>query len=169
MLDSSAIIRAKSKDVIAVARQWEFFEGLKMMVQARQIYFPGAVRKELAEVDHPDTPGAWALNAYEHMDRSHEPRSDALEEVMRSAGAIVDPDAEKEEADPYVLAQAIELRRRGWTNVMVVTNERLDKKPLISMPTACERLGLASCSLEEFLTEIGFDPKDGWLRPPDLR
>lgn len=37
------------------------------MVQAGQIYFPNEVRKDMAEVRHPDTPGTWALNAYEHM------------------------------------------------------------------------------------------------------
>ena len=113
VLDTSAIVRAKIKQVIPLARQWEFFERLKKMVQAGQIYFPNEVRKELAEVRHPDTPGTWALNAYEHMDHSYEPSNDALGEVMREAGGIVDPDAEKEVADPYVLAQAIEFRLRG--------------------------------------------------------
>lgn len=129
VLDTSAIVRAKIKQVIPLARQWEFFERLKKMVQAGQIYFPKEVRNELAEVEHPDTPGTWALNAYEHMDHSYEPSNDALGEVMREAGGIVDPDAEKEVADPYVLAQAIEFRLRGRANVVVVTHEQLDVDP----------------------------------------
>ena len=66
-----------------------------------------------------------------------------------------------------VLAQAIEFRLRGRANVVVVTHEQLDTQH--SMPAACARLGLVSCSLEEFMAEIGFRPDEGWLSPAGPR
>ena len=97
------------------------------------------------------------------MDHSYEPREDALAEVMRLAGDVVEADAEGEPADPHVLAQALEFRRRGQTHVVVVTKDREDKPGIkIAMTTACDILRLAHCSLPDFLEEIGFDPKVGW-------
>lgn len=48
------------------------------------------------------------------MDLTYEPGDDAVAEVMQRAGDVVEKDAEGEPADPYVLAQALEFRRRGW-------------------------------------------------------
>ena len=84
-------------------------------------------------------------------------------EVMAVAGDLVEADAEGDPADPYVLAQALDLQRRGAGDVLVVTKDQLDKPSVkISMATACGRLGLSYCGLPEFLQEIGFDPKTGW-------
>ena len=161
ILDSSVIIDAKH--VIPPDRQWEFFEGLKEMVQAGRVFFPWAVRKELRQERYHDTPETWALNVYGYMDHSYEPREDVLAEVMSRAGDVVEADAEGEPADPHVLAQALEFRRRGRADVVVVTKDHLDKPGIkIAMTTACSRLEIASCSLPEFLGEIGFDPKAGW-------
>ena len=161
ILDSSVIIDAKH--VIPASRQWEFFEGLKEMVQAGRVFFPRAVRNELRQERYHDTPETWALNAYGYMDHSYEPREDALAEVMRLAGDVVEADAEGEPADPHVLAQALEFRRRGQEHVVVVTKDREDKPGIkIAMTTACDRLGLAHCSLSDFLEGVGFDPRAGW-------
>lgn len=161
ILDSSAIIDAKN--VIPPDRQWEFFEGLKERVRAGQVFFPRAVRKELRQERYHDTPETWALNVYALMDHSYEPAPDALAEVMRRAGDVVEVDAEGEPADPHVLAQAMEFTRRGHPDVVVVTQDHTDRLPIkIAMTTACGRLGLASMSLLEFLDEVGFDPKAGW-------
>ena len=109
-----------------------------------------------------DTPEAWALNAFEHVPRSFEPSTDAVSRVMDVAGEGVEADAEGEPADPYVLAQALELQSGDWADVVVVTKDREDRGDKIAMTTACVRLGLAYCTLENFLDEIGFDPKAGW-------
>lgn len=80
VLDTSAIVEAKR--AIATERQWEFFERLKELVLDGQIYFPKAVREELRQARHHDTPETWALNVYANMDLTYEPGDDAVAEVM---------------------------------------------------------------------------------------
>ena len=161
VLDTSAIIEAKQ--AIAAERQWEFFERLKDLVLDRQVYFPRAVRNELRQERYHDTPETWALNAYEHMDHTYEPGEDAVTEVMQRAGDVVEEDAEGEPADPYVLAQALEFRRRGL-DIVIVTKDAVNRMPIkIDMATACERLGIDWITLEAYMAEIGFDTQRGWI------
>ena len=154
VLDTSSVIEAKR--FIAPQRQWAFFECLKQMVQSGEVCFPRAVRDELRNERHHDTPETWALNAYEYVPNSLEPSMDAVIEVMDLAGAVVEADAEGDPADPYVLAQALEIERSG-RNVRVVTEDRTDRLPLkIAMTTACEKLGLDPCDLGSLLDAMGF-------------
>ena len=105
---------------------------------------------------HHDTPETWALNAYEYVPNSLEPSMDTVIEVMDLAGEVVEADAEGDPADPYVLAQALEIERSG-RNVRVVTEDRTDRLPLkIAMTTACEKLGLDPCDLGSLLDAMGF-------------
>ena len=164
VLDTSAIVEAKR--AIAAERQWEFFERLKYRVLDGQIYFPKAVPDELRQERHHDTPETWALNVYANMDLTYEPWVDAVAEVMQRAGDVVEKDAEREPADPYVLAQALEFRRRGL-DIVIVTEDRVNRMPLkIDMRMACDRLGIAWIALDEYMAEIGFDPRRGWIATP---
>lgn len=109
-----------------------------------------------------DTPEAWALDVCKLVKQSYEPADVTVASVMQVAGDVVDPDAEGDPADPYVLAQALEIREAG-RNVCVVTNDVVDRVPIkISMRMACERLHLRSCDLAAFMTAVDFDPKTGW-------
>ena len=154
VLDTSSIIEAKR--LIAPQRQWAFFERLKEMVQSGEVCFPKAVRDELRNERHHDTPETWALNEYEHVPRALEPSIETVAEVMDVAGGVVEADAEGDPADPYVLAQALEMKGRGRA-VRVVTEDRVDRLPLkIAMTTACERLGLEEIDLESLLQAMEF-------------
>lgn len=154
VLDTSSIIEAKK--IIAPQRQWAFFERLKEMVRNGEVCFPKAVRDELRNSRHHDTPETWALNAYEHVPRLLEPSIDTVIEVMDAAGAVVEGDEESEPADPYVLAQALEMKRRG-RGIRVVTEDRVDRLPLkIAMTTACERLDREPIDLAGLLQAMGF-------------
>ena len=160
VLDTSAIV--KVKQAIVAERQWEFFERLKDLVLGGRVYFPMAVRNELRQERYHDTPETWALNVYEHMEHTYEPGEDSVIEVMQRAGNVVEEDAEGEPADPYVLAQALEFRRRGL-DIVIVTEDRINRLPIkIDMATACGRLGIDWITLEAYMAEIGFDPRRGW-------
>ena len=156
VLDSSSLIA--SKKVIAARLQWRFFESMKVLVQSGQVCFPKAVRNELQQARHVDTPEAWALDACDYVQHSYDPDVATVAEVMQFTGDVVDADAEGEPADPYVLAKALEIQRSGRA-ARVVTEEHVDRLPIkISMVTACERLGLNACNLDDFLTVIAFEP-----------
>lgn len=66
---------------------------------------------------------------------------------------VVDPDkAGVEEADPYVLALAVYLKREGY-DVTVLTEETKNRPDKLSMNTACGLLRLWCLSIEPFLVE----------------
>ncbi len=76
---------------------------------------------------------------------------------MAEAGDVVDPNRTKEDADPYVLALALQLVEQG-NDVCVVTEDRVDRNR-IAVTTACDRLGVAHCSVREFLGSLGIKTK----------
>ena len=79
---------------------------------------------------------------------------------------VVEKDAEGEPADPYVLAQALEFRRRGL-DIVIVTEDRVNRMPIkIDMRMACDQLGIAWIALEAYMGEIGSDPQRGWIASP---
>ena len=164
VIDACALIQVKHE--IAPHLQWGFLERLKGMVMSGAVCFPRAVRNELQQARFIDTPEAWALDVCGQVQHCYDPADDVLARVMAVAGDVIDSEAEGDPADPYVLAQAVELLDAGRT-VCVVTNDLIDRKPIkIAMSTACIRLGLPWCDLAGFMSSLGFDPKKGWPQPP---
>ena len=135
VFDTSALIEAKT--MISARRQWRFFEILKEMVQRGEVCFPPEVKNELQVGKHIDTPEAWALDVWRAV-RCPAPHVNTLAHVMQVAGDVVDEGLEREQADPYVLAQALEMRGLG---ARVITEDRTDRLPIkIALTTACDRL-----------------------------
>ena len=136
------------------ASQWELFRRLETMVEQGELFFPRQVAAELRQARHVDTPEAWALAAGPKVTRAYDPDTTFVQQVMAVAGDVVDPDAEEDPGDPYVLAQALELANANF-EICVVTEDVVDHLPLrISMATACQRLNLPHCQLQEFLASI---------------
>ena len=77
--------------------------------------------------------------------------------VLTVAEQLVDLEAthEREVADPYVAAKALEIVERDLSRVVVATNDRVDRLPAkLSLITACRRLDLECWGPEEFLVWI---------------
>ena len=151
VIDSSALIKAKT--IVSVSNQWDAFKHLEQMVVNGRIALPRQVINEMADIAHPDLPGAWApgvrgsfrhtLDAdYEHMAR-----------VMSVARDVVDVNKSGEDADPWVLALALHLEGDGHT-VCIVTEDVVDRTS-ISIATACGRLDLDWCGVRTFLDHCG--------------
>jgi hypothetical protein len=84
---------------------------------------------------------------------------------MAEAGDVVDANKAKEDADPYVLALALQLLGDGH-DVVVVTEDRVDRNR-IAVTTACDRLGIQHCSVREFLRSIGVKTKTSTAEADD--
>ncbi|MHC4472488.1 MAG: DUF4411 family protein [Planctomycetota bacterium] len=122
ILDASAIIEVKR--LILATEQWEFFEKLKRLVQKGLASFPKKVAQELRQARHHDTPEAWSLNVIRDVQYPKEPDPETVRRVMAIAGEVIDEEAEGEQADPYVIAHALEIAdcpqhvsvstSRGW-------------------------------------------------------
>jgi hypothetical protein len=155
VLDSASLIRLKR---IPVRDQWELFRRLEEMVADGAIAMPRQVIREVSEISHPDVPGVWARGVEPRLVHPLEPDYEILEEVMVQAGDVVEPDDPGDPADPYVLAIALQLQRNG-NECMVVSDDVVDRPPLkTSVKTACKRLHLSHCTLEEFLHDIEGPP-----------
>jgi hypothetical protein len=150
VLDSSALINFKH--IIGIEHQWQFLECLKEMVTSGELYICRAVVKEVKQ-PHPDAPGAWAYGVRDLVQEAYDPQEVFVAEVMVLAGDVIDDEDEESDADPHVVAQALELRSRGF-DVCVVTTDARSHQDRIAMTEACARFEIKSCSDRDFIAEI---------------
>lgn len=91
-----------------------------------------------------------------------EPSDETLVTVLDTAAELVDVEAtdDREVADPYVAAMAVEIAQRNVDcDVVVATNDIVDRMPVkLSLGTACSRLGLKCWTAEQLID---------WVREPE--
>lgn len=155
VVDTSILIEFKR--LVKIDEQWDVLAHMLKLVEDGSLTFPRQVAKELQEVRFPDAPGAWIGHAKGKI--CHPQPDDAtLARVLAVAEQLVDLEAthEREVADPYVAAMAIEIVERDlFSRVVVATNDRVDRLPAkLSLLTACARLGLDCWTPEEFLAWV---------------
>ena len=127
IVDTSALINFKT--LIGVSDQWDAFKLLEQLVEQGQIAMPRQVVNEASEIAHPDLPGAWAPGVRSRLRYPLDVDYEHIQRVMREAGDVVDPNKSSEDADPYVLAQAVQLQAQGL-EVVVVTDDDVDRMPI---------------------------------------
>lgn len=137
------------------------------MVESGRVTIPVHVERELRpDAPHPDVPAAWAFAKARLGQVRREPSPERVRSVLSVFPRLVDPDSEREDADPYVVALALELKNAGQ-DVAVVTHDVTDHPPLkTSVKTACDHFGLAVIDLEEFREAIS--PAEGNASQPRL-
>jgi hypothetical protein len=145
------------KSMVKIDDQWSRLIHMSDLVRAGALTFPRQVAKELANGQFPDAPGAWI--GYAKRDVCHpEPAEETLVKVLEVAPNLVDFEAtaDREVADPYVAAMALEIEsRHNGCRVIVATNDIVDRLPLkLSLLTACTRLGIEVCSPEDFIAWV---------------
>jgi len=116
--------------------------------------FPRQVLGELERVADPFGPDQQYLWAKRNQATAceNDPSLESVKAVLAVVPRVLDPDkdAGAEEADPYVLAKAHELRRDG-TDARIVTEEKNDTPRKMSLRTASGLLGIPSVPLRAFL------------------
>ena len=110
LLDSNAWIDTQG---LPVACQWDFVLGLATRVEAGEIAIPAHVIRGVAEVHHPDMPGAWAKGMEPRMKYPLEADPIHVARVMSETPTVLDVDADTEQADPFVLTLALHLATAG--------------------------------------------------------
>ena len=153
VLDPSALIQFKQ--LVKVENQWQFFRCLERMVEEGSLYICRSAVHEM-KVKHPDAPGAWAYGVRRKVQQCYDPTEESRAQVMRVAGDVVDPEDEEDDADLYVIAQALDLQGLG-RQVVVVTRDRLNYASHISVAEACGRLNISTCDERAFVEAIDCD------------
>ena len=145
ILDSSAAINFKT---LPIDRQWEFGDILLDLIGAGELLFPSQVHRELTDpqlIRHPDMPGAWVARAWRLMKPHPAPKDTTVREVLRAHPDLIDVNAQHDQADPYVVALAVELSRAG-DPVRVVADEGETR----ALQAACRTFGIDVEDLSQF-------------------
>ena len=151
VFDACALIHFKSR--VPMSAQWDFFDELGRAVTHGSAHVPRAVVNELRRARHTDVAGAWATAKFADSRYPLEPDWDFVRHVMERAPDLVDPDATDDPADPYVLATAVQLQRAEHDPI-VVTDDKVDRNPRISLATACRLCGVEWLGSDDFLLEF---------------
>lgn len=147
VLDASALINCKHR--IPSAKQWDFFIHMRALVDRGRVAFPRQVVKECTGQKHTDVPEAWIQAAQNGLQFPLDGYWAEAAEVLSHARGLIDPDAEQEQADPYVVGMALYLRRRGW-QARVVSDDDAEWK--VSVREACNIMNLPCLTLQSFLS-----------------
>jgi len=156
-IDTSSIIAIRR---LENKNKPKIFSRMEDLVREGRLVFPKEVVKELeraADPESPDEQYEWAARQESGACRNA-PSLELVKKVLSEVPKVLDPDKDTgaEEADPYVLAMASELRSKGF-DARVVTEERKDTPGKMSLSTAAGVLGLASVPLKAFLEFEGID------------
>ncbi len=142
-----------------VAERRRAFEELGARVEDGRLVFPPETCQELKDGSKkiktgPDLPYDFVQK---HQKRGKRPaRFETVKRIVADPllRRVVDPSAEKEEADVYVLGLALDIRD-GGNEVGVLTQERRDLPRKLSMTTACGILELVCLPMEGYLHQEG--------------
>jgi len=162
VIDTSSIIEIKQ---VAPKPDWKaIFQDLTKLVTQDALVYPKQVVDELKAgklTRGYDRPYEWAKSNAQHAAR-HGPLFDELRAIMnhQTASRVVDPNKAfgVDEADPYVLALALHLKKDGHS-VTVVTEESRSTPQKLSISQACGALRLYAMKVEVFLTDRNIYPR----------
>jgi hypothetical protein len=140
------------RETFSRPREHTVLNGFSELAEAGSLMFPPEVLGELergAASAEPDPPLVWARK---HREQAEKPASfETVKAVLKVVPDVLDPDAPHEQADPYVLALALDQLGLGLYQVTVVTDDRKDKPTKLSLATAAGILRLPTVPLHAFV------------------
>jgi Domain of unknown function (DUF4411) len=152
VIDTGIMINFKRS--VGINDQWALLTRMTGLVETGEIAFPRQVVRELVEdFKYPDAPGAWISNAKNYV-RYRDPSELTLSKVLAVA-QLVEADATKDIADPYVVAMACEIAEQPECRPVVATDDVVDRMPTKeALKTACDRLGIECWTCEELVAWV---------------
>lgn len=163
VVDTSSLIAFKR--LVKIDDQWGRLMHMSDLVNDGSLCFPRQVARELSYGQHPDAPGAWIGSAKKNVCHP-QPSEETLVKVLEVAPQLVDYEAtaDREVADPYVAAMAVDIdSKHNGCRVVVATGDVVDRLPLkVSLMTACGSLGIEVWTPEQLVAWVA----DGTLPEP---
>jgi hypothetical protein len=152
------VVPSETRQTHSARRQ--VFKKLEELVDAGRLVFPHETYRELKEgnAQHDDAAQDHPFHFVERCKKTalRVANLEIVKELVADTlvRRVIDPTAEKDEADIYVLSVALGLQRAG-KEVGVLTQERRDQATKLSMNTACGLLGLVCLPMQAFLHQEG--------------
>jgi hypothetical protein len=162
VLDTSAAIDIKKVERRVRDR---VLKALTAMAKEGRLFYPREVLSELERYvppsgQSPDELAAWARSCGAWA-ASIVATFATVRRVLERVPLLVDPDLANEEADPYVLALALELRGQGYD--VVVTYDHRNRPNKLSLASACGLFRVPRPCCPFWLTSGFFLPAVNWL------
>lgn len=158
VVDSSSVICVREK--YSAAKEKQVFDQLSDYANRGKMLFPPEVCGELergAESEtNPDAALRWVRAHKDQCERAATPEN--IRRVLAKVPELIDVDSPNEQADPYVLAVAVDLQISGF-RVCIITDDRKDKPKKLSLATAGGIFMVATVPL------LGFMRGEGLLEP----
>ena len=153
VIDSCALINMKDFSLVKHHEQFPMFARMTQLLDEGRLALPRQVAAEMSHIRYADIPGGWATGYQAHC-RYPQPVDETMADVL-GAAQLLDPqgDSEFQEADPYVVAMALEIRDHyPQTRVIVVSDDVKDRLPRKeSVQTACDALELECQRSSDFV------------------
>lgn len=151
VLDTSSIIEIRRS--VPTAHRRQLFAQLSALTVEGRMKFPKQVVEELKRAADPDVTDPlleWAERVA--AEASAQVDLAKVKVILAEVPDILDPnkDSGADEADPYVLALAADLRAQGF-DARIVTQETKDSPRKMSLRTAAGVLGIPSVPLHGLL------------------
>lgn len=124
---------------------WKLLE--KAIVDG-SVLAPMEVLKEIEKQD--DDLKAWAIQNHQMFREVDERVEEALKNRVLQIPGLVNPERERDGADPWVIAQSIA------EGALTVTDELEKKRRKTTIPAACEQLGLKWIRVADFIEQQGW-------------
>jgi rRNA maturation endonuclease Nob1 len=162
VLDTSSLLHLR----YAFRRGEERDEALALLaeeVAAKHLFFPPQVKQEIefgereprrvgVTIPPPSEYLQWIRDACS-AGAERRPDDDIVSATVKLVPQLVDIASEREEADPYVLALAVELQAEGRP-ITVITDDIRDKGSLISLASACGGLDIPSVRVAQLIARL---------------
>ena len=162
--DTCALIEVrrcvKRDDGKHVSAHKDVFAKLGELVEAKRLVWPKEVHEELKlgndKLKDPTQDLPFKFVEKHNVRGCKKTDLEVVAELMRDSlvKRVLDPDAEGDEADIYVLSLALALKRLQG-DVGVLTQERKDLPTKCSVSTACGHLGIVCLPMPAFLHREG--------------
>jgi hypothetical protein len=153
-IDSSALIRTfrfYPKDLIGPI--WTKLEG---MFKAGQLVSHRLVFEELTTSSKKpsDTLSKSVIPLKEYFETQKYSQAKIVADIIGKFPGLIDPNQEKEEADPWLVAIAIEQKQLNTGNEVYVVSEESETKQQ-KIPAVCKHFKIEHLNLEQFYKKIG--------------
>jgi hypothetical protein len=150
VIDTSSLLAVR--EIFGAAHERKVLAALAKYATRGKLWYPPEVCGELergeAATSSADFPLVWVRNHRHCAERKAD--LGIVRRVLDRCPDLLDPDKPDEQADPYVLAVALDLRTGGF-DVCVVTDDRRDRPMKLSLATATGMFQMPNVPLHAFV------------------
>jgi hypothetical protein len=157
IFDTSALSALHRLHTQVIELPQQLWDKLANMMQSGDIISHIFVYNEAVneKAEHPDMLTAWLIPKKNCFQKDSVEQALLVASIVERCPGLIDPGNEKEQADPWLIAQAIVLSRQTGLfetiEYVVVTQE--NKQSSKKIPQACKQFEIDSMNLKEFFHE----------------